>query len=489
MNNTITQESEFDQIFHDKSVPLIPPVENVLERRENFDLLATNNNVSAEERAAEYAKLFTLPIKSSATDDMSLLKSQESICAPPIINKITVDPPITTSSITNLRTENVVLSKPPPKSEKHAKLHQQHNKQSPFPPKVADYAAFAEGAIASDMLARIIRASLADYPYSGSHNMESSTKTPSVISPNPGLMKEPYTMNSKYTNDLHASPKKLDSGKSSIDKKKTSHEIMPHLPGIGLNIESLLKVQNVPRQIEPGKMKSKGLPTENASAVNLKLKDTIVPHPRQFAEAFERIEAPVNKKLSMKGHNIHAQNSPISSSSSARLLNAVEHHSDYPSSTSPRGSLESAHKSSLESAHKLALELASKYGPTSQGTATPPYKKRTKYASSSKVNDPWTQLFDASVGSNNILEGMKGFPFPVSLPTSLPTPPPAHSSSPHRTAAHSQHNSPRTSSHISPGLRSIHESKSDMSNHNSQAHSNLMSVSDVQRRQSLVCIV
>lgn len=473
LNNTITQESEFDQIFHDKSVPLIPPVENVLEKKENYDLLASNNGVSAEERAAEYAKLFTLPIQSSVADDITS-KNQESVSAQANSSKVNTDNNNITSTVINSKVETVVHSKPAVKSDKHSRSAQQQNKQSPFPPKVADYAVFPEGSLASDMLARIICASLADYPYSGSHNIDNASKTP-VISSNPSLIKEAHSLNSKFTNDLHTSPKKLESGKPSTDKKKASHDIASHLPNIGLNIESLLKSQNTPRQSD---IKVKGLPTENSSAVNLKLKDTIVPHSRQFAEAFERTEASVSKKHSMKVHNMHAQNSPISSSSSSRLLNAAEIAGDYPSSTSPRGS--------LESAHKLALELANKYGSTSQGTATPPYKKRTKYASSNKINDHWTQLFDASVGGSSLLEGMKGFPFPVSIPSSLPTPPPAHSSSPHRTVAHSQHNSPRTTSHISPGLRSIHESKSEASNHNSQTHPNIITVSDVQRRQSLV---
>lgn len=468
----MTQESEFDQIFHDKSVPLIPPVENVLERRENFDLLSSNNGLSAEERAAEYAKLFTLPIQSSVSDDLILSKNQESVCAQTNSTKVSVEPINTSMPITNSKADAVTLSKPTTKSDKHSRIIQP-NKQSPFPPKVADYAAFAEGSLASDMLARIICASLADYPYSGSHNIESASKASSVISPNPSLMKDSLTLSSKYTNDLHTSPKKLEGGKSSADKKKTSQDLSSHLTGVGLNIESLLKRQN-----DPGTVKNKGLPTENSTAVNLKLKDTIVPHSRQFAEAFERTENPINKKH-LKGHNIHLQ-TPISSSSSSRLMNVTEHLSDYPSSTSPRGS--------LENAHKLSLELANKYAITTQGTPTAPYKKRSKYAASSKMNDPWTQLFDANVGSS-LLEGMKGFPFPVSLPTSLPTPPPAHSSSPHRTAAHSQHNSPRTSSHISPGLRSIHEPKSDTSNHNSQSHPSILNVTDVQRRQSLVSLI
>lgn len=474
LNNAVSQESEFDQIFQDKSVPLIPPVENVLERRENLDLLASNNGISTEERVAEYSKLFTLPIQSTVPDDLSVSKNQDNLSAQTNAAKTNVDPPTTSSPLANTKTDAVVLSKSSTKSDKHGRLLQQ-NKVSPFPPKVADYGAFAaEGSLASDMLARIICASLADYPYSGSHNIESaSPKTHSVISPNPSLIKEAHTLNSKFVNDLHTSPIKMESAKSSAEKKKASQDIASHITGLNMDLLLNMKSQNVSRQSDPGIIvKNKGLPSENSTAVNLKVKDSIVPHSRQFAEAFERTADAVSKKHGIKSLNVHPQSS-ISSCSSSRLLSVAEHISDYPSSTSPRAS--------LDSAQKMALELANKYSTTTQGTATAPYKKRTKYTSSSKINDHWTQIFDASVNSS-LLEGMKGFPFPVSLPT----PPPAHSSSPHRTAAHSPHNSSRTSSHISAGLRSIHESKSDTSNHNSQTHPNIITVSDVQRRQSLV---
>ncbi|XP_055929034.1 ubinuclein-2-like [Argiope bruennichi] len=483
LNNTmVSQESEFDQIFPDKSVPFIPPVENVLEKAENMDLLTTNHGISAEERAAEFAKLFTLPIKSSAMDESSFTKTAETVTTPTGSNKLNSDlpPPKTSSPLVNAISDSGVQPKTAiSKSDKQSKSNQQ-NKLSHYNSKVSDFNTFTEGSLASDMLARIICASLADYPYAGSHNIESTAaKVASVISPNPTLIKEPRNVNSKFSNDILASPKKADNGKQyNTDSRKPSQESgLPSFSKSGISIDSFLnsKNQTISRANDIV-VKSKGLPTETSNAVNLKLKDSIVPHSRQFAEAFERTAdtPPVSKKHSIKGLNIHTQVSPVSSvSASSRLLN--EHISDYPSSTSPR--------STLESAQKIAFDLAKYNSVSSQGSASAPYKKRTKYSQSSKVGDQWNHHFlETSLGTS-LLEGMKGFPFPVG---SMPTPPPAHSSSPHRTPAHSQHNSPRGTSHISPGLRSLHESKSDSPNQNSQSHSTIISTSDVQRRQSLI---
>ncbi|GFT27768.1 ubinuclein-2, partial [Nephila pilipes] len=480
VNNTIvSQETEFDQMFQDKSVPLIPPVENVLDKTENLDFLPPNHGLSAEERVAEFAKLFTLPIKSSPADELSPVKNSESLASAGG-NKLNSDlpSPKTTSPIVNVLPDNAIQPKTViSKSDKYSKSNQQ-NKQSLYNSKVSDFNTFAEGSLASDMLARIICASLADFPYAGSPNVENSTsKVTSVISPNPALMKDSRNVNSKFPNDILTSPKKADSGKQfNADSRKPSQETGLSFSKLGINIDSFLNSKNQTVSRVNDVVKNKGLPSESSNAVNLKLKDSIVPHSRQFAEAFERTAdtPPVSKKHSIKGLNIHAQAAPVSSvSASSRLLN--EHISDYPSSTSPR--------SALESAQKIAFDLA-KYNTavSSQGSPSAPYKKRTKYSQSSKINEQWSHhILEASLGTS-LLEGMKGFPFPIG---SMPTPPPAHSSSPHRTP-HSQHSTPRTTSHISPGLRSIHESKTDSPNHNSQAHSNILSTSDVQRRQSLI---
>ncbi|XP_035225844.1 ubinuclein-2-like isoform X1 [Stegodyphus dumicola] len=482
-NAVVSQESEFDQIFQEKSVPLIPQVENALERRENADLLNSNNGITAEERAAEFAKLFTLPIKSPVPDDFSPSKNQENIAASAKVSSDSTPPKIS-SPVVNAISDSVVPSKTvPSKNDKHSRAVQQ-NKQSSYTSKISDFNNFAEGSLASDMLARIICASLADFPYAGSSNVEntSSLKTTSVISPNPGLAKESRTLNSKFANDILTSHKKLEGGKPlNAETRKPSQETALHnFSSLGISIETLLnpKSQSVLRPTDSSVLgKTKAVTSDISAAVNLKLKDSIVPHSRQFAEAFERTpdSSPGNKKHSVKGLNIHAQTSVSNASASSRLINTNEHMGDYPSSTSPR--------STAENTHKLAYDLA-KYNTavTTQGNVTGPYKKRTKYAVSSKVNDQWNHYLDVNLGGT-LLEGMKGFPFPVS---SMPTPPPAHSSSPLRTVAHSQHNSPRQSSHISPGLRSLHESKSDVSNHNTQAHSNIISVTEVPRRQSLI---
>ncbi|GFX96974.1 ubinuclein-2 [Trichonephila clavipes] len=482
VNNTIvSQETEFDQMFQDKSVPLIPPVENVLEKTENLDLLPPNHSFPAEERVAEFAKLFTLPIKSSPVDELSPVKNSEILSSAGGGNQLNSDlpSPKTTSPLVNILPDNTVQPKTViSKSDKHSKSNQQ-NKQSHYNSKVSDFNTFAEGSLASDMLARIICASLADFPYAGSSNVENTTsKVASVISPNPSLIKESRIVNSKFPNDILTSPKKTDNGKQfNADSRKPSQESGLSFSKLGINIDSFLNSKNQTVSRANDVVKNKGLPSESSNAVNLKLKDSIVPHSRQFAEAFERTAdtPPSSKKHSIKGLNIHAQASSVSSASASSRLILSEHLSDYPSSTSPR--------STLESAQKIAFDLA-KYNTavSSQGSPSAPYKKRTKYSQNSKVSEQWNHHFlEASLGTS-LLEGMKGFPFPVG---SMPTPPPAHSSSPHRTP-HSQHNSPRTTSHISPGLRSIHESKADSSNHNSQAHSNIISTSDVQRRQSLI---
>ncbi|GIY56961.1 hypothetical protein CDAR_267781 [Caerostris darwini] len=486
VNNTIvSQDTEFEQFFPDKTVPSIPPIENVIVKTENLDNLPVNHNISNEERLAEYAKLFTLPIQTSTADDVTSMNNSDNLFPGSREIKVEPDlppPPITSSPLVTVKSENVVQPKTViSKSDKPSKSIQQ-NKQHQYSSKITDFKTFAEGTLASDMLARIICASLADYPYAGSHNIENtSSKGASVISANPASVKEPRSANSKFPNDTLTSPKKADSGKQfNTDTRKPSQDTgLSSLSKLGINIDSFLNSKTHPfSKANDVVTKSKGLPSESSNAVNLKLKDSIVPHSRQFAEAFERTAdtPPVNKKHSIKGLNILAQVSPVSSvSTSSRLIN--EHISDYPSSTSPR--------STLESAQKIAFDLA-KYNSavSSQGSSSaPPYKKRTKYSQSSKVNDQWNHPFlDASLGTS-LLEGMKGFPFPVG---SMPAPPPAHSSSPHRTPAHSQHNSPRTTSHISPGLRNLHESKSDSSNHNSQAHSIITTASDVQRRQSLI---
>lgn len=466
-NAIIPQETEFDQIFHDKSVPLIPQVENLLDKTENMDLLTSSHGISAEDRAAEFKKLFTLPINSYVEEATSLKNSEPfNTQATTKVNSDLLHAK-TSSPLINLISESMVPSKTViSKSDKHLKS----NKQLPYTPKVSDLNTFAEGSLASDMLARIICASLADFPYAGSHNSEKTSKTASVISPNPSVMKESRSVTPKFSNDILTSPKKSDGKQFNADARKSSQETGLHnFASLGINIESFFnpKTPSVSRANDT-LVKNKGLPTES-SAVNLKLKDSIVPHPRQFAEAFERTSdtPPVSKKHSIKG-NIHVQGSSVSTSS--RLIN--EHASEYPSSTSPR---------SLENAQKIAFDLA-KYNTavSSQGSIAASYKKPSKYGQSSKVNEQWNQHFlEASLGTS-LLEGMKGFPFPVG---SMPTPPPAHSSSPHRTPVHT---SPRTISHISPGLRSLHESKSDSTNHNSQTHSNVISTSDIQRRQSLV---
>ncbi|XP_054709239.1 LOW QUALITY PROTEIN: ubinuclein-1-like [Uloborus diversus] len=465
LNNTLlSQDSDFDQMFQEKCVPLIPSVENAMERRENADVLHSNNVVSAEESAAEFAKLFTLPIKSNVPEDASPTKTQESVNVH--ATKVIVDqpPPKTPSPHLNLSQQ---------KSEKHSKSQ---NKQS-YASKISDFNTYTEGSLASDMLARIICASLADFPYAGSNNIENSAaKTTSVISANPSIIKESRTVNSKFPNDVLTSPKLLDSVKPlNTEARKPSQETGLHkFSSIGINIESLLspKSQTIARQSDGNNLiKNKGLP-EATNIVNLKLKDSIVPHSKQFAEAFERTaDTPPVSKKHLKNLNYHSQSLALSASASSRLYNTNEHVNDYPSSTSPR--------STLDNSQKMAFDFV-KYNSsvTSQGNVSAPYKKRSKYAQSVKVTEQWNHLYDSG-----LLEGMKGFPFPVN---SLPTPPPAHSSSPLRTVAHSQHNSSRTSSHISPGLRSLHEPKTDSSNHSSQANSNILSIADVQRRQSLI---
>ncbi|KAG8191003.1 hypothetical protein JTE90_010861 [Oedothorax gibbosus] len=454
LNNTIIpQDTEFDQIFQDKSVPLIPPVENVLDKSENMDLLGSSHGISAEDRAAEFNKLFTLPIN-PPVEEATPIKNADVFNAQSS-NKVSMDIPMVKNSspLINLISDTVMPSKSViSKSDKLSKS----NKNLPYTTKMSDMNTFAEGSLASDMLARIICASLADFPYAGSHNSEKTSKTTSVISPNPAVIKE-SRVNTKYSNDLLVSPKKTEGKLNNADVRKSCQESgLNSFSSLGINIESFL---NAKTQRTNDMIKNKGLPTET-SAVQLQLKDSIVPHPRQFAEAFERSSPPTSKKHSMKGN--------LSVSGSSRLN---EHISEYPSSTSPH---------SLENAQKLAFDLA-KYNTaiSSQGSSVAaPFKKRSKFSQSNKVNEQWNQHFlEASLGTS-LLEGMKGFPFPVS---SMPTPPPAHSSSPRRTPVH---NSPR--SHISLGLRNLHESKSDATNQNSQAHSNIIPTVDIQRRQSLI---
>ncbi|XP_015922507.1 ubinuclein-2 isoform X2 [Parasteatoda tepidariorum] len=474
LNNTvITQESDYEQSVHDKSVPLLSSVENAVEKREHVDVMSSNQVLSSEERAAELAKLFAFPLKSVITDEYSVLKSHESVAS---TSKVTYELPPKTPSPHHVNTisDSLLGSKPAtPKSDKHSKLTQ--NKQTTFSPKVPDFNTFAEGSLASDMLARIICASLADFPYAGSQNTDNtSSKSASVISPNPSVLKESRTsLPSKYSSDTHTSPKKIDIKPYNFDARKSSQDSGHNFPNLA-SVESFMSAKNQSIQRSSDAINKSKNHSDISSAVNLKLKDSIVPHSRQFAEAFEKTDIPPIQKHNPKSVKYSAVSSIAMTNASSRLIS--EHLSDYPSSTSPR--------TSLESTQKVPFDLA-KYSSaiSSQGTVTAPYKKRSKYSQSgNKTSDQWSHFLDASLGPS-LLEGMKGFPFPVS---SLPTPPPAHSSSPHRTSAHSQHNSSRTTSHISPGLRSIHESKSDTTNHNTQAHSNIVTSSEIQRRQSLI---